>query len=423
MAPEEIVDLDRAVGRGGRRLRRRPRRAGAARRGRRRPRRSSRSWRPSRRPVFFGSALTNFGVRKLLDAVVDLVPSPSPRPDADGDPRPLDAPFSRLRVQGAGQHGPVAPRPHRLRPGLLGPLRAGHGRDPRAHRQAVRHQVRPHGVRPGARDDRGGVPRRRRRPRERHRRAHRRRALRRASPSQFPPSPPSRPRSSPSPGCKDTSKYKQFRKGVAQLDEEGVVQVLRDRDQGDPAPVLAAVGPHAVRGRRAPAGERVRRAGRARRRRRTRWPAAPTTPAPSSCGPCGACGSCERADGTRSWPCSRAPTGSTASSRSTRSWSSTAWSPRAARVTDRGVDLRPPNLRLGVPWSFGWKWGTPGGRGASHAPAPAWLPRVGCRRRTRRGEALPGHHRFLDGSGVPPGGHGGLTGERRNPKHAQHPVR
>ena len=31
-------------------------------------------------PVFFGSALTNFGVRFLLDGVVDLVPSPSPAP-------------------------------------------------------------------------------------------------------------------------------------------------------------------------------------------------------------------------------------------------------------------------------------------------------------------------------------------------------
>ena len=36
---------------------------------------------------------------------------------------------------------------------------------------------------------------------------------------------------------------KQFRKGLEQLDEEGVVQVLRDPDLGDQAPVLAAVGP------------------------------------------------------------------------------------------------------------------------------------------------------------------------------------
>src|SRR5262249_6055659 len=42
----------------------------------------------------FGSALTNFGVRKLLDAVVDMVPAPSPRVDVAGVPRPLDAPFA-----------------------------------------------------------------------------------------------------------------------------------------------------------------------------------------------------------------------------------------------------------------------------------------------------------------------------------------
>ena len=45
-------------------------------------------------PVFFGSALTNFGVGMLLDAVVDLVPAPTPREGADGAPRPLDAPFA-----------------------------------------------------------------------------------------------------------------------------------------------------------------------------------------------------------------------------------------------------------------------------------------------------------------------------------------
>ena len=43
-------------------------------------------------PVFVGSALTNFGVRKLLDAVVDLCPSPSPRADVDGVGRGRDVP-------------------------------------------------------------------------------------------------------------------------------------------------------------------------------------------------------------------------------------------------------------------------------------------------------------------------------------------
>ena len=41
---------------------------------------------------------------------------------------------------------------------------------------------------------------------------------------------------------KDTGRFKQFRKGLSQLDEEGVVQVLRDPDIGDTAPILAAVG-------------------------------------------------------------------------------------------------------------------------------------------------------------------------------------
>lgn len=40
----------------------------------------------------------------------------------------------------------------------------------------------------------------------------------------------------------DVGRFKQFRKGIAQLDEEGVVQVLRDRDLGDQEPMLAAVG-------------------------------------------------------------------------------------------------------------------------------------------------------------------------------------
>jgi peptide chain release factor 3 len=50
-------------------------------------------------PVFFGSALTNFGVESFLDAFVELAPSPGARP-ADGDDGtellvdPIDMPFS-----------------------------------------------------------------------------------------------------------------------------------------------------------------------------------------------------------------------------------------------------------------------------------------------------------------------------------------
>ena len=41
-------------------------------------------------PTFFGSALTNFGVRHLVDAVVDLAPAPSARVDAGGDLIPVE---------------------------------------------------------------------------------------------------------------------------------------------------------------------------------------------------------------------------------------------------------------------------------------------------------------------------------------------
>ena len=40
----------------------------------------------------------------------------------------------------------------------------------------------------------------------------------------------------------DTGRFKQFRRGLEQLDQEGVIQVLRDDDIGDVEPVLAAVG-------------------------------------------------------------------------------------------------------------------------------------------------------------------------------------
>ena len=41
----------------------------------------------------------------------------------------------------------------------------------------------------------------------------------------------------------DTGRWKQFRKGIEQLDQEGVIQVLRSELRGEHAPVLAAVGP------------------------------------------------------------------------------------------------------------------------------------------------------------------------------------
>jgi peptide chain release factor 3 len=45
-------------------------------------------------PVFFGSAINNFGVREMLDAFVETAPCPGPRRAATRDVSPLEAPFS-----------------------------------------------------------------------------------------------------------------------------------------------------------------------------------------------------------------------------------------------------------------------------------------------------------------------------------------
>jgi peptide chain release factor 3 len=76
-------------------------------------------------PTFFGSALTNFGVEPFLRHFLELAPPPGPRETRRGpSTRPTDS-VHRLRVQDPGEHGPEAPRPHRLRARLLGALRAG----------------------------------------------------------------------------------------------------------------------------------------------------------------------------------------------------------------------------------------------------------------------------------------------------------
>ena len=45
-------------------------------------------------PVFFGSAVTNFGVQLFLDRFAKLAPPPGPRHQRDGGERAIDAPFS-----------------------------------------------------------------------------------------------------------------------------------------------------------------------------------------------------------------------------------------------------------------------------------------------------------------------------------------
>jgi peptide chain release factor 3 len=196
-------------------------------------------------PLFVGSALTNFGVRMLLDAVIDLAPAPAPRVDVEGRPWALDRDFSAFVFKVQANMDPS----HRDR---LAFARVCSGRFGRgmtvvcdrtgrelttkyattafgADRETVEEAfpgdvvglVNATGLQLGdtiyaAGPDRAAV---------------RFEPIPRFSPEVFATARPL-----------DTGRAKQFRRGLEQLDEEGVVQVLRDPDVGDTSTVLAAVG-------------------------------------------------------------------------------------------------------------------------------------------------------------------------------------
>ena len=75
-------------------------------------------------PVFFGSAINNFGVQEVLDALVEQAPPPGSAHRAATRGAARGTQVHRRGVQGAGQHGPRAPRPRRLRARELRPLRS-----------------------------------------------------------------------------------------------------------------------------------------------------------------------------------------------------------------------------------------------------------------------------------------------------------
>ena len=192
-------------------------------------------------PVFFGSALTNFGVRFLLDGVVDLVPPPAPRLLADGTRRPLDDPFCGLvfKVQagmdkahrdriafvrvcsGKFERGltAIAERTEKQFSTKFAQTLFGQDRDTAdtAYPGDVLGLVNANDLRVGD-------------------------AVYVEKAASFPAMPAFAPEHFMRARVRDTSKFKQFRKGIVQLDEEGAIQVLRDPDLGDQAPVFAAVG-------------------------------------------------------------------------------------------------------------------------------------------------------------------------------------
>src|SRR5580700_6859039 len=194
-------------------------------------------------PVLFGAALPNFGVRRLLDVVTELAPPPAARADIKGEPRPVDAPFSGLvfKVQanmdpahrdrmafvrvcsGRFERGMVLTHAATGRPFATKYAQAMFGQDRETVEEAfpgdVIGLVNATALRPGDTLYAGEVP------------------------VEFPPIPSFAPEHFAVVRGKEAGKQKQFRRGIEQLDTEGVVQVLSSDLRGDQAPVLAAVGP------------------------------------------------------------------------------------------------------------------------------------------------------------------------------------
>jgi peptide chain release factor 3 len=196
-------------------------------------------------PVFFGSALANFGVRMLLEGFAELAPPPGRQPVAEPPDtvRELDEPFSALVFKVQANMDPN----HRDRVAFL---RVQSGRFHRGMTAQVARTGRPlqlkyaHQLFAAEREtleealpgDIVGVTGAS--------------ALRVGDTLYDPDGPrvvyPAIPTFAPERFAylrnRDTGRYKQFRKGLAQLEEEGVVHVLRHPDVGDQQPILAGVG-------------------------------------------------------------------------------------------------------------------------------------------------------------------------------------
>ncbi len=193
-------------------------------------------------PVLFGSAVLNFGVGQLLDALLELAPAPGAREDEDGRHRDVGAPFSGfvfkiqagmdsahrdrlayIRVcSGVFERGSVVIHAATKKPFATKYAQQVFGQDRQtvdtAYPGDVVGLVNASALRVGD-------------------------SLYTDEHVAFPPIPSFAPEHFAVCRALDSGRYKQFRRGIEQLEQEGVVQVLRSDRRGDQAPVLAAVGP------------------------------------------------------------------------------------------------------------------------------------------------------------------------------------
>lgn len=193
-------------------------------------------------PVVFAAAVHNLGVRHLLDLLVRLAPAPDARADASDGRRQVDAPFSAFvfKVQagmdrahrdrlafarvcsGVFERGMVVTHEPTERPFATKYAQAVFGREratvDTAYPGDVIGLVNATALRVGD-------------------------TLYTGRAVAYPRLPHFAPEHFATVRPRDLGRYKQFRRGIDQMDHEGVVQVLRSDRRGDQSPVLAAVGP------------------------------------------------------------------------------------------------------------------------------------------------------------------------------------
>ena len=192
-------------------------------------------------PVYFGSALNNFGVEQFLDALIGLAPAPQPRDSSAGRIHPTQAEFTGFVFKIQANMDPK----HRDRMAFLRVCSGRFEKDMSVFHPRLGRSIRmsrPHRMfaqeretveeaypgdviglsNPGLFNIGDTVCT--------------------GQPMQFAPIPPFQPEHFGTLRNLKLDKYKQFNKGVEQLQEEGVVQIFFDVDGIRREPIVAGVG-------------------------------------------------------------------------------------------------------------------------------------------------------------------------------------
>jgi peptide chain release factor 3 len=192
-------------------------------------------------PVFMGSALTNFGIEPFLNGFLSLAPAPGPRPAVSGDVPPERPDFTGVVFK---MQANLDPR-HRDRVAFVRVCTGRFQRDMEVtvartgEKFRVRRSVRLFGQERETVDDAfpgdviGIVTSASLRLGD---------SLCEADPVRFTGRWSFPPERFAVVRCDDTGRRKQFAKGIEQLGQEGVVQILTDPTRSTLEPVLAAVG-------------------------------------------------------------------------------------------------------------------------------------------------------------------------------------